>query len=38
VESGDLDAAITFGDLEQLFRIRGVMVQAQPNYFDRVPE
>ena len=24
VESADLDAAITFGDLEQIFRIRGV--------------
>ena len=26
----DLDAAITFGDLDQLFRIRGVSVLAQP--------
>jgi iron only hydrogenase large subunit-like protein len=24
VDTSDLDAAITFGDLEQLFRIRGV--------------
>ena len=34
----DLDAAITFGDLDQLFRIRGVSVLAQPTFFQRVPE
>jgi diguanylate cyclase (GGDEF)-like protein len=38
VNSPDLDAAITFGDLDQLFRIRGVDVLAQPTYFQRVPE
>ena len=30
VESADLDAAITFGDLEQLFRIRGVAWRCRP--------
>ncbi len=34
----DLDAAITFSDLEQIFRIRGVNVPAQPSFFERVPE
>jgi diguanylate cyclase (GGDEF)-like protein len=38
VNSPDLDAAITFGDLDQLFRIRGVSVLSQPTYFHRVPE
>ena len=38
VNSPDLDAAITFGDLEQLFQIRGVSVLSQPTYFQRVPE
>jgi len=38
LQSGDLDAAITFGDLDQLFRIRGVSVLGQPNFFVRVPE
>jgi diguanylate cyclase (GGDEF)-like protein len=38
VTSPDLDAAITFGDLDQLFRIRGVSLQAQATYFKRVPE
>jgi diguanylate cyclase (GGDEF)-like protein len=38
VNHPDLDAAITFGDLDQLFRIRGVSVLAQPTYFLRVPE
>jgi diguanylate cyclase (GGDEF)-like protein len=38
LESGDLDAAITFGDLEQLFRIRGVSPLAMSTWFDRVPE
>jgi diguanylate cyclase (GGDEF)-like protein len=37
-ESPDLDAAITFGDLEQLFRIRGVTLLAMPTWFERVPE
>jgi diguanylate cyclase (GGDEF)-like protein len=38
VNSADLDAAITFGDLEQLFQIRGVSVLEQPTLFQRVPE
>jgi diguanylate cyclase (GGDEF)-like protein len=38
VNSPDLDAAITFGDLDQLFRIRGVSVLSQATYFQRVPE
>ena len=38
VNSPDLDAAITFGDLEQLFQIRGVSVLSQPTLFQRVPE
>jgi diguanylate cyclase (GGDEF)-like protein len=38
VSSPDLDAAITFGDLDQLFRIRGVSVVSQAGYFKRVPE
>ncbi len=38
VNSPDLDASITFGDLEQLFRIRGVSVLSQATYFQRVPE
>jgi diguanylate cyclase (GGDEF)-like protein len=38
VASADLDAGITFGDLEQIFRIRGVSVPAQPVFFERVPE
>ncbi|MGH7525432.1 MAG: diguanylate cyclase [Gemmatimonadales bacterium] len=38
VTSKDLDAAITFGDLEQIFRIRDVSVLGQPTLFDRVPE
>jgi diguanylate cyclase (GGDEF)-like protein len=38
VASPDLDAAITYGDLDQLFRIRGVSVLAQATYFQRVPE
>jgi diguanylate cyclase (GGDEF)-like protein len=38
VNSPDLDAAITYGDLDQLFRIRGVEVVSQPMFFQRVPE
>jgi diguanylate cyclase (GGDEF)-like protein len=33
----ELDAAITFRDLDQLFRLRGVTPLAQPDYFQRVP-
>ena len=33
-----LDGAITFADLEELFRLRGVSVLTQPDYFLRVPE
>jgi diguanylate cyclase (GGDEF)-like protein len=38
VTSPELDAAITFSDLDQIFRIRGVNVLHQPIFFDRVPE
>jgi diguanylate cyclase (GGDEF)-like protein len=38
VNCKDLDAAITFGDLEQIFRMRGVSVLTQANLFERVPE
>ena len=38
VDTSDLDAAITFGDLEQLFRIRGVTPLTMPTWFERVPE
>jgi diguanylate cyclase (GGDEF)-like protein len=38
VNSPELDAAITFSDLDQIFRIRGVNVLSQPIFFERVPE
>jgi len=38
VNCKDLDASITFGDLEQIFRMRAVSVLTQPNLFERVPE
>jgi diguanylate cyclase (GGDEF)-like protein len=34
----ELEAVVTFADLEQLFRLRGVNVLAQPTWFQRVPE
>jgi diguanylate cyclase (GGDEF)-like protein len=36
--SADLDAAITFADLEQILRVKGIVPQAQPAFFQRVPE
>lgn len=33
----ELDAAVTFRDLEQLFKLRGVAPLEQPSYFLRVP-
>ena len=33
----ELDAAITFRDLDQLFRLRGVHPEQQPDFFLRVP-
>ncbi len=33
----ELDAAVTFRDLEQLFKLRGVAPQEQPDFFVRVP-
>ncbi len=36
--SNELDAAITFSDLDQIFRIRDANVLSQPIFFDRVPE
>ena len=38
INSPELDAAITFSDLDQIFRIRGANVLSQPIYFERVPE
>ena len=38
INSSELDAAITFGDLDQIFRIRGANVLTQPIFFERVPE
>jgi diguanylate cyclase (GGDEF)-like protein len=34
----ELDAAITFRDLEQLLKLRGVSPLGQPDFFVRVPE
>src|SRR5437763_8337441 len=34
----DVDAAVTFEDLEDVFRRRGVVVAKQDEYFTRVPE
>ena len=36
--SAELDSTVTFGDLEQIFRARGVSVLTQPPFFARVPE
>ncbi len=36
--STEIDAGITFSDLDQIFRIRDVNLLAQPIFFDRVPE
>ncbi len=33
----ELDAAITFRDLDQLFKLRGVIPLGQPDFFVRVP-
>ena len=38
LNSTELDAAITFSDLDQIFRIRGTNVLSQPIFFERVPE
>jgi len=35
---GDVDAVITFQDLEQLLAKRGIDVEAQEQYFSRIPE
>jgi len=34
----DVDAALTFGELEQLFAATGVRIADQPSHFTRVPE
>jgi diguanylate cyclase (GGDEF)-like protein len=34
----ELDAAVTFEDLERIFQLRGVSVLTQPDFFARVPE
>jgi diguanylate cyclase (GGDEF)-like protein len=36
--SDELDAGITYSDLDQLFRMRDINVLSQPSFFDRVPE
>ena len=36
--ASELDATITFADLEELFRVRGVNLHAQPLVFTRVPQ
>ena len=38
INDPELDAAVTFEDLELIFRLRGVEVLTQPDYFLRVPE
>jgi diguanylate cyclase (GGDEF)-like protein len=38
VNTEELDAAITYADLDQIFRIRGVNLLSQPIFFERVPE
>ncbi len=37
-EHPEIDAAITFGDLQELFRLKGISVLDQPEYFSRVPQ
>ncbi len=37
-DSSELDASITFADLDEIFRLRGVSVLSQPVFFQRVPE
>jgi diguanylate cyclase (GGDEF)-like protein len=36
--SPELDAGITFGDLAELFKLRGVSVSSQATFFTRIPE
>ncbi|MGH7628957.1 MAG: diguanylate cyclase [Gemmatimonadales bacterium] len=36
--SADLDAAITFAELEQILRVKAIVPEAQPGFFQRVPE
>lgn len=38
VGSPELDAGITFPDLEQLFKLRGVNVSTMATFFTRIPE
>lgn len=38
VGAPEIDAWITFGDLTELLRSRGVMAEAQPTVFTRVPQ
>lgn len=37
-EHAEIDAALSFGDLQELFRRTGVSVLDQPEYFSRVPQ
>ena len=34
----EVDAAITYADLQELFRLKGISVLDQPEYFSRVPQ
>jgi len=36
--NGDVDALVTFDELDQLFRARGVELGRQARYFSRIPE
>ena len=38
IGAAEIDAAITFRDLDELFRARGVTLQSQPLVFTRVPQ
>jgi diguanylate cyclase (GGDEF)-like protein len=38
VRDGELDAAITYGELEHVLRMRSVEVRDQPAFFLRIPE
>lgn len=37
-EHPEIDAAITYADLQELFRLKGISVLDQPEYFSRVPQ
>lgn len=37
-EHPEIDAAVTYADLQELFRLKGISVLDQPEYFSRVPQ